>query len=48
MHWRFENKYLKRINENYFIKKTMRNNVTEVFIVDKAGNEIKIGVEDDE
>jgi len=26
----------------------MRNNVTEVFIVDKAGNEIKIGVEDDE
>ena len=40
--------YLKRINENYFIKKTMRNNVTEVFIVDKAGNEIKIGVEDDE
>ena len=40
--------YLKRINENYFIKKTMRNNVTEVFIVDKAGNEIKIGVEDNE
>lgn len=40
--------YLKRINENYFIKKTMRNNVTEVFIVDKVGNEIKIGVEDDE
>ena len=40
--------YLRRINENYFIKKTMRNNVTEVFIVDKAGNEIKIGVEGNE
>ena len=26
----------------------MRNNVTEVFIVDKAGNEIKIGVEGNE
>lgn len=40
--------YLRRINENYFIKKTMRNNATEVFIVDKAGNEIKIGVEGNE
>lgn len=40
--------YLRRINENYFIKKTMRNNVTEVFIVDKDGNEIKIGVEGNE
>ena len=36
---------LKSISDKYSIKKTIRNGIVEIFVVDKLGNETKIGNE---